>query len=123
MFVMHFVGPADCLYIGIIAPGKPFEALMYDHIVNNEIGKPIRHYSEPDRLQPNNRIHCANQYAGKTRYSEDYKEPIVFFKKACRLLMMIFMKIPQPAMHDILMSSPGNAFHSQKSSNQYSCIT
>ena len=122
MFVMHFVGPSDCQYIGIIAPGKPFKPLMYDHIVNQEIGKPIRHYSKPDRLQPKSRLHCTKQYTGKTWYSEDYKEPIVLFKKASRLLMMIFMKIPEPAMHNIFMSSPGNTFHNQKSSNQYSYV-
>jgi hypothetical protein len=78
---MHFMSPADRLYVGIIAPGKPLEALMNDHLVNHEIGKPIGHHSKPDRLQPENRINRAYQYAGEAWYREDYKEPIVFLKK------------------------------------------
>src|SRR5574338_1450197 len=52
VFMMHFMRPANSPYISVIAPGKPFEALMNDHIMHQEISKPVRHDPKADRLHP-----------------------------------------------------------------------
>src|SRR5689334_5510346 len=86
MLVMHFMRPADRPYISIPAFGKPFETLMGDHIMHQEISRPIRHDTKTDRLHPPNKIKCTKKYQQKTGHSKDDKEPIILFKKTRFLL-------------------------------------
>jgi hypothetical protein len=119
MFVMHFMRPPDRPNIGVPAPGKPFKALMYDHIVNQEICEAVCHDAEADSLQPPFLIHgtiCDTEHAW---YSEYHKEEIILFKKTRLHLVMIPMEIPEKAMHNPPMGAPGNAFHDHKCPQQY----
>ncbi len=42
VLVMHFMCPAQGAYIRVIAAAEPFDALMDDHFVNQEIGQPVK---------------------------------------------------------------------------------
>src|SRR5262245_52849641 len=42
LFVMHFVRPPDSTYIRIVAPGEPFQPLVNDHFMNQEISNAIQ---------------------------------------------------------------------------------
>ncbi|WP_315820013.1 hypothetical protein [Paraflavitalea speifideaquila] len=48
--VVHFVGPADGANVGIVGPGKPFETLMDDNIMHQEISKAIGHDAKTNGL-------------------------------------------------------------------------
>ena len=42
MFMMHLMRPPDCFYITVVGPAEPFETLVNDHIVNQEICKTVK---------------------------------------------------------------------------------
>lgn len=49
----------------------------------------------------------------RARNGKNEEKPVIFFKKAVfvRGVVVIFVPAPQPAMHQIFMSSPGYEFH------------
>src|SRR4030095_11438080 len=115
MLVMHFMCPANCSHITIVASCKPFESLVNDDIMYQKISDTISHDAKTDRLHPPCIIKCAEIDQEYTWHSEDDKECVVLFKKAGLYLVMIFMQVPKKPMHDISMSKPGNAFHNYES--------
>jgi hypothetical protein len=91
MLVMHFMGPPDSAYIGVIRPGKPLEPLMDDYIMHNKISKTISHYAKADGLQPVNGIDRSKKDGAKTRHRKNYKKSIVLLKETTPFSMMVFM--------------------------------
>ncbi len=74
--------PAYGADISIAGPAEPFEALVDDHIVDEEISKAIGHHPKSDGLQPIYFIEGAKQDTKETGNGEDDKEGIVLFKEA-----------------------------------------
>src|SRR5688572_6102072 len=122
MTMMHFVRPAYGAHISIIGAGKPFKALVNDHIVHHEISKAIGHYAKAYCLQPVHFAQCTEKNTKKARHREDDEEGIVLFKKTGLRLMMILVQVPEQTMHDVFMRKPGNAFHDNESANQYGYV-
>jgi len=118
VLVVHLMGPADRTYIIAVCFAEPFEPLVNDHIVHQEISKTICHDAKTDRLHPPYIIKCAEIDQQYTWYCEDDKECIILFKKTRLYLVMIFMQIPEKSMHDITMSEPCNTFHTNECCNQ-----
>ena len=116
--MMHFMGPADRPYIGIIAATEPFKTLMNDHIVYQEISGPVEHDTETDGLHPPDMIVGTKINQQETGHSEDEGKKIVFFKNARTDLVMIFVQDPEKTMHHIFMGTPGDAFHDDKSAEK-----
>jgi hypothetical protein len=119
VFVMHFMRPANSPDIGIGAAREPFEALMDDHIMNNEIGEAVGHDAVTDRLHPPYMIYGAEHDQQHTGYGKDDEEGIIFLEKSGFNLMVVAMEIPQESMHYPFMGRPGDGFHQQKGGDQY----
>jgi hypothetical protein len=115
VLVVHLVRPPDGTDIGIVASGKPFEPLVDDHIMDNEISKPISHDAKANGMQPpkTRRLHTVHdaQHAGN---GKNHKKGIIFLEKARLYLMMVLVKIPEKTMHDPTVGAPSNGFHQQK---------
>jgi hypothetical protein len=115
VFVMHFMRPPDGADINIIAACKEFESLVDDDLMHHKVREPIEHYSKANGLYPpHGGIQCAPQNHADTWNSENHKKPVVFFKKTRTLSMVIFMQVPEKAVHYIPMSEPGNRFHDEE---------
>src|SRR5688500_12065316 len=106
MTMMHFMRPPDSTHISIVGTCKPFEALVYDHIVHHKICEAIGHYAKSYCLQPIQLSYGAEKDTQKTRHSKNHKEGVILFKKTRLGLMMIFVQIPQQAMHNVFMREP-----------------
>src|SRR5258706_12788029 len=109
--MMHFMTPADRPYISAVAPGKPFEPLVDDHIMHDKIGEPIYHDTKSYGLHPPGMIKSSEVDQQYTWYSEDHKESIVLFKKSWFCPVMVFVQVPQKTMHHKFMGAPGHSFH------------
>lgn len=114
MLMMHLMRPADGTDIGAVAAGEPFETLMNDNIMHQEIAKAIGHDAKADGLYPPHMTECANINQQDAGYSKDDEERIILFKKTWFCLVMILVQVPEKPMHDITMGQPGNSFHHQK---------
>jgi hypothetical protein len=110
--------PSYGTHISIIATGKPFEPLMNDHFMNQEIGKAIQSKPGPDRYHPVHLIHNAQHDKQPTGYCKNKKESIVLFKETGALFVMVPVQVPPKAMHYIAMQTPGKPFH-ENESDQY----
>jgi len=67
---------------------------MYDHIVDQEIGKAIRHYAESNRLQPKYMIESAHKNGHKARNSKNDKKCVILFEEARFFLVMVLVQKP-----------------------------
>jgi hypothetical protein len=112
--VMHFMRPPDGPDIPVITAGEPFEPLVNDDIMHQEISKAISHDPKTDRLHPPYMIVCAKPYQQHTRNRKDDKEGIILFKEARFYLVMVSVQIPEKPVHYIPVRKPGNAFHSDE---------
>jgi hypothetical protein len=119
VLVVHFMGPANGAHIGIAAAAEPFEALVNNDVVHQEISDPIGHNAKANGLHPPNTIHSTKANQQHTGHREYDKEPVVLFKKARFFLVMITVQEPEESMHDVSMRQPGYAFHYQEGSNQH----
>jgi hypothetical protein len=119
--MVHLVGPSDRTYVGIVTAGKPFETLVDDHVMDEEVGKTVSHDAEADRLLPPDIMLESEHDEQETGHSENEKESIVLFKKTRFHLVMIPVQVPEEPMHDPFVGCPGNAFHEEESTyqNQY----
>ena len=92
--MVHFVGPPDGTYIGIITPRKPFHTVVNDHIMNQELSETISHDSKADGRHPPGIIKCSKVNQQHAGYGKDDKEEIILFKKTWLRLVMIPMQGP-----------------------------
>jgi hypothetical protein len=84
-------------------------------IVNHEITQPVECDSEANKEQV---IHSA-LHAKVEKYDagqrKNHKENIISFENIRIFrLVMIRMKIPHQAVHNVFMSHPGHAFHEKE---------
>lgn len=121
MFVMHFVCFSDSAEIQIISSFEPIEALMNEHIMDHEIGKTVKHDSQPDIKTPIEHGHGTEEHQKKTRYGENEKKRVVFFEETFAGRVMVFMEVPHESMHHKFMSAPGYAFHNDECGQCYQC--
>lgn len=95
---------------------KPLEAPVDIYVVNEEIDQSVNRYANSYKKQPPLRCCQANHVGYGAWNGEHQKEQVVFFEKAMFFVMgfvMVFMPHPQPTMHQVFMSAPGNEFHDQ----------
>jgi len=118
VFVVHFMGPANGFNIAVLRTGKPFYTLVDDDFVYKKIGKAISHDAKTNCLQPIDLVNGTKENAEKTGYCKNDKESIIAFKKTRPFLMVIFVEVPEKAMHNVFMGGPGNPFH-HKENAQY----
>src|SRR5688572_5061799 len=119
VLVMHFVRPADSAHIRVARMREPFETLMDDHIMHEEVSKSIRHHAKSYSLQPVYTFQRAEKNTQKAGNSEDDEEGIVLFKKARFGIVMIFVQVPEKSMHYVFMGSPGDGLHDNESAKEY----
>jgi len=101
---MHFMRPAYCPEVEIVAVPEQFKPLVYENIMDHKICKAINGDAEADVQQCVQRTVYAQRQANDAGYGEDQKEIIVLFEKRCGVLfMVVFMQPPQQAMHHELM--------------------
>jgi len=122
IFVMHLMCPAYGFYIPVGTAGKQFETLMYDDVMHNKIGSTIHGNTGADTHQPPDMVEASKHNGQPAWYGEDDKEHIVLFKEAGAFFMMIFMQVPEKAVHDILMRKPCNSLHDNKGADSYQRI-
>ena len=118
MFVMHFVRPADGPHISVPASGEPFEALVYDHIMYQEIGETIGHDPKANGLHPPDAVLAAEHDEQHARDREDHEKGIVLLEETGFHLMMVAMQVPEESMHHPFVRSPGDALHSEEGQQQ-----
>ena len=85
--------------------------------MNEKISQAIRRNSGAN---PNTKVtscHGSRNDAACTRYSENQKEGVVFFKKTRLTDMVVFMKIPHQSMHEVLVCEPRYTLHNQEGCN------
>src|SRR5882724_3636222 len=122
MFMVHFMRPAYSSHIIIIAAGKPFEPLVNNYVMQQEVCKPISHNTKADCLQPPYMPESAKPDQQYTGCRKDEEEGVILFKKSRFRLVMIFVQIPQKPMHNKPMCTPCNCFHYYKCSKQYQYV-
>ena len=62
MLVVHFMCPSNRFYVGVIASAEPFESLVDDHVMDQEIGETVGHDAQSDRLFPPDIVYRAKEY-------------------------------------------------------------
>ena len=94
VFVVHFVCPAYCTYISIIASRKPFKALVNDHFVYNKISKAVKGNTKTNGCHPVCFMLQAQHDAKPAGYGKNEEECIILFKKSGALLVVIAVQVP-----------------------------
>ena len=84
------------------------------YIVDEEINKAVNGNANANKEQPKMGCRRSDDVAGSTRYGEYEKKKIVLFKKSVFLvlgLVVVFVPVPQQAMHNVFVCRPGHEFH------------
>jgi hypothetical protein len=88
---------------------------MNDDLMHHKVSEPIEHNSKSYSLDPpHGGIQRAPQNHADTWNGENHKKPVVLFKKTRPLSVVIFMQVPEKAVHNIPMGEPGNSFHDEE---------
>jgi hypothetical protein len=116
MFAMMNVMRVDhALQVTTAAAGAPFQTLVYDDIMKNQIKHPVTKDSQSDGKHKwivlYLRVVIEN---GNGRNTKDQGEKIVSFECMVMNGMVRFMPRPKESMHYILMSEPRDKFPEQK---------
>jgi hypothetical protein len=119
MFAMMNIMRIDhALQITTAAMGTPFQTLVYDDIMKNQIKHPVTKDSQSDGkhkwIVRYLRVVIEN---GNGRNTEDQGEKIVSFECMVMNGMVRFVPRPKESMHHVLMSKPGYKFPKQKSAD------
>jgi len=114
VFVVHLMRPAYRTNIRIVGAGEPFQSLVDDHVVNDEICEAIGHHPKSHCLEPIDFFNGAVEQYQEAGYGEDDEEGIVLFEGAVLFLVMVFMEIPEKSMHYKFVCQPGDEFHYQE---------
>src|SRR5690606_921389 len=119
MFVVYFMCSSNAFCIPVICISEYFKALVYKNIVYHKIGNSINKNTNAYRqtipnifIFPQIKEHNAHNSIKKEKSIIALKPTVVVF------FMMIFMKRPQKAMHDVLMRKPSHKFHKTKSADK-----
>jgi hypothetical protein len=94
VFMVHLMCPSYGAYISAATSREPFETLMNDDIMYQEISGTIAHYAQAYGLHPPYMIDGAQQDQQETGQGKNDKEPIILLKEARLFLMMIPMQVP-----------------------------
>jgi hypothetical protein len=94
MAVVHFMRPADGTDISAFAAVEPFETLVDDDIMHQEISRSIGHDAKANSLHPPDLLYSSEKYQQHARYGKDHKEPVVVLKKTGLLLLIVAVKKP-----------------------------
>lgn len=113
--MVHFMSTSYRPEVSVICFPEEPEPLMNENVVYKKVGHPVNGNSQanPEKviiagLHP-------KEKSCDTGNGENEKEKIVVLKETLRLLVvMIFVQRPQQTVHDIFMSEPGHAFHSEE---------
>lgn len=114
VLVVHFVCPANGANVYVIAAGKPFEALVNNDIMHQEIRKAVHGNTEANGGRPIHTVLQTEHDAEPAGNGEDEEEGIVLFKHMATGIVVVFVEVPQKTMHHVFMRGPGNAFHGEK---------
>jgi hypothetical protein len=119
MFVVHFVGfsqPNQVLVIGIF---EPFETLVNQDVVYREIAKTVK-----GNAQTNEKFVVHTSFYPEVKkddagYGKNDKKDVIALKNTCIFrLMMIGMKIPHQAVHNVFVGTPRNTFHKKENAQK-----
>ena len=89
----------------------PFQPLMYNNVVKNEIEYPVGKNSEADGKHVRIEFHLREIVEeGDRGDAEDDGKQVVLFELVVMYCMMRLMPSPKHAVHDILMREPRNTF-------------
>ena len=94
---------------------------MDEHVVHQEVRKAVECDAGSNPHTEVATVHGSGDEAQRTRNSENEKEHVVFFEKARLVYVVVFMKVPHEAVHDVFMCEPRHEFHDEESGddNQY----
>ena len=110
--MMHFVGFANGAQIHTIRIAPQLETLMYKDVMHHKVGKPVGSNAE---AYPNPKVpacHYAKHDKQPAWYGKYQKKTIVFFEKLpFAYRVMVFVQIPQKAVHNVFMRCPSHKFH------------
>ena len=112
--VVSAVGAQDSAGVQAVELPEPPETLVDVHVVDEEIGESVQRYTDADKKHPEVRRHTAIHVAKRRRDSKHEEKTVVFFKKpvfGVLGLVMVFVPVPQNAVHDIFVCEPGHKFH------------
>jgi hypothetical protein len=96
---------------------QPFDSLVDEDLMHEEIGDPIDQDPETDP-QPRRvkTFYASDDEQSDGRDREDQEEGIVPFQEAVVvLLVMVGMQVPKESVHHVLMRGPCHEFHEQES--------
>jgi len=117
VLMVNFMGFPDRTEVNVVRSAEPFEPLVDEDFVNQEIGKSIQSDSRPDPHTEVVAVHHAKHDEEPTRYGKNQKEGIVFLEKTGLFLMMVLMQVPKKAMHQKAVCEPSHELHEPKGSS------
>jgi len=96
---------------------EPLEPLMNEHIVYEEVAKPIYEDANTYGQLPIVAMHHTEHSEQPTGNRKNEEEEVVLLKESRLLLVMIFVEVPQEAVHNVLVRKPRHEFHEEKRGN------
>lgn len=120
--MVHFMGSPQAFCIPIIRIPENFKPLVDKYVVNKKVGKAIGENSQTQgKSSPKIVIPPAQKTANAHKRIKNKKKVIAFPPATMIFLVMVPMKTPQQAMHNIFMRKPRHKFHNAESGekNQY----
>ena len=119
--MVHLVCFPNGHEIGILCAAKPLETLVDENVVNQKIGQAVRGNPRADPHAKVTSRHGPRDETPRARNGENQKERIVFLKKARFMNVVVGMKKPHDAMHEVFVGKPRHTLHSDESADDDAC--
>ena len=115
MLVVNLMRSTDALGVPVVGVSKHLKTLMDKDVVHQEVGHTIGEDSQAyGQSCPKVVILPGNEAADAYCSIKKEKEIVAFPPATMVFFMMILMKGPQKAMHDILVGKPSHELHHKK---------
>jgi hypothetical protein len=120
MLVVHLVGASQRFGVSGIGVAKPLKALMYEHIVHQEVGQPIGQYTQAYSQAVIENLITPQHEISDTHRCVKNKKGIVTLKNTVVIsFVVVRMQVPQETVHHIFVGGPGHTLHTCKNPNKY----
>lgn len=120
VLVVHFVGPPDGFRVIIIGMAEEFKALVYENVMHDEIGQAICEYSQTNGQANREDVILPQQEKTNADDRVEYKKGIISLKPRIMVFFMVIgVKHPQKAMHDVLVAEPCHEFHKKEGEKEH----
>lgn len=118
IFMMDLVCPSNSPQVCIVGIPEKADALMNEHIMNQEIYKAVCCHCETCNRHCMVTVLQSEVYKQEAGERKNEREPVVMLQAPFCIHMMILVELPQKAVHNVLVSEPGYQLHQQEEKNK-----